>query len=382
MTSLKLPDNPKFSSGPCSKIPNWDSSFLNNAVLGRSHRAPICVKKIQELINETKLVLKIPKNYQVAIVGGSDTGAFEMAMWSLLGAKGINILSWDSFGRDWVTDVIDQLKIKNTKLIDAEYGCLPDVNKVDFNNDVIFTWNGTTAGVKVPNGDWIKDDRAGLTLCDATSAVLAMDISWNKLDVTTFSWQKVLGGEAQHGILVLSPRAIQRLEEYTPTWPIPKLFRLTNKGKFQEKIFKGSTINTPSMLCIEDALNSLRWVKSIGGLDAMIKRSQSNLNIIEKWIDKTNWVEFLANDKNIRSSTSICLKIVDPWFLKKEVSEQKNILKSYFDLLEEKEAAYDINHYPSAPLGIRIWGGGTIELSNIKLLLPWLDWAWKNLPKV
>ena len=382
MTSLKLPDNPKFSSGPCSKIPNWDSSFLNNAVLGRSHRATICVKKIQELINETKLILKIPESYQVAIVGGSDTGAFEMAMWSLLGAKGINILSWDSFGRDWVTDVIDQLKIKNTKLIDAEYGCLPDVNKVDFNNDVIFTWNGTTAGVKVPNGDWIKDDRAGLTLCDATSAVLAMDISWNKLDVTTFSWQKVLGGEAQHGILVLSPRAIQRLEEYTPTWPIPKLFRLTNKGNFQVKIFKGSTINTPSMLCIEDALNSLRWVKSIGGLDAMIKRSQSNLYIIEKWIDKTNWVEFLANDKNIRSSTSICLKIVDPWFLKKEVSEQKNILKSYFDLLEEKEAAYDINHYPSAPLGIRIWGGGTIELSNIKLLLPWLDWAWKNLPKV
>ena len=382
MTSLKLPDNPKFSSGPCSKIPNWDSSFLNNAVLGRSHRAPICVKKIQELINETKLILKIPESYQVAIVGGSDTGAFEMAMWSLLGAKGINILSWDSFGRDWVTDVIDQLKIKDTKLIEAEYGYLPDINKVDFNNDVIFTWNGTTAGVKVPNGDWIKDDREGLTLCDATSAVLAMDISWNKLDVTTFSWQKVLGGEAQHGILVLSPRAIQRLEEYTPTWPIPKLFRLTNKGKFQEKIFKGSTINTPSMLCIEDALNSLRWVKSIGGLDAMIKRSQSNLYIIEKWIDKTNWVEFLANDKNIRSSTSICLKIVDPWFLEKEVSEQKNILKSYFNLLEEKEAAYDINHYPSAPLGIRIWGGGTIELSNIKLLLPWLDWAWKNLPKV
>ena len=382
MTSLKLPDNPKFSSGPCSKIPNWDSSFLNNAVLGRSHRAPICVKKIQELINETKLVLKIPKNYQVAIVGGSDTGAFEMAMWSLLGAKGINILSWDSFGRDWVTDVIDQLKIKDTKLIEAEYGYLPDINKVDFNNDVIFTWNGTTAGVKVPNGDWIKDDREGLTLCDATSAVLAMDISWNKLDVTTFSWQKVLGGEAQHGILVLSPRAIQRLEEYTPTWPIPKLFRLTNKGKFQEKIFKGSTINTPSMLCIEDALNSLRWVKSIGGLDAMIKRSQSNLYVIEKWIDQTNWVEFLAKDKNIRSSTSICLKIVDPWFLGKEVSEQKNILKSYFDLLEEKEAAYDINHYPSAPLGIRIWGGGTIELSNIKLLLPWLDWAWKNLPRV
>ena len=304
-----------------------------------------------------------------------------MAMWSLLGAKGIDILAWDSFGRDWVTDVIDQLQIKNTKLIDADYGSLPDVNEVNFDNDVIFTWNGTTAGVKVPNGDWIKDSRSGLTLCDATSAVLAMDISWRKLDVTTFSWQKVLGGEAQHGILVLSPRAIQRLEKYTPSWPIPKLFRLTNKGIFQEKIFKGSTINTPSMLCIEDALNSLRWVKSIGGLDAMIKRSQSNLEIIEKWVNETNWIAFLANDQEIRSSTSICLKIIDPWFMDQNITNQQNILKSFFSILEEKGAAYDINHYPSAPLGIRIWGGGTIDKSNIKLLLPWLDWAWKNLPK-
>ena len=381
MNALKLPSNPKFSSGPCSKIPNWEASFLNNAILGRSHRAPICVNKIQELINETKSILKIPKNYEVAIVGGSDTGAFEMAMWSLLGAKGIDILAWDSFGRDWVTDVIDQLQIKNTKLIDADYGSLPDVNEVNFDNDVIFTWNGTTAGVKVPNGDWIKDSRSGLTLCDATSAVLAMDISWSKLDVTTFSWQKVLGGEAQHGILVLSPRAIQRLEKYTPSWPIPKLFRLTNKGIFQEKIFKGSTINTPSMLCIEDALNSLRWVKSIGGLDAMIKRSQSNLEIIEKWVNETNWIAFLANDQEIRSSTSICLKIIDPWFMDQNITNQQNILKSFFSILEEKGAAYDINHYPSAPLGIRIWGGGTIDKFNIKLLLPWLDWAWKNLPK-
>ena len=381
MNSLKLPNNPKFSSGPCSKIPNWEASFLNNAILGRSHRAPICVSKIQELINETKSILKIPKNYEVAIVGGSDTGAFEMAMWSLLGAKGINILAWDSFGRDWVTDVIDQLQIKNTKVIDADYGSLPDVNEVNFDNDIIFTWNGTTAGVKVPNGDWIKDSRSGLTLCDATSAVLAMDVSWSKLDVTTFSWQKVLGGEAQHGILVLSPRAIQRLEKYTPSWPIPKLFRLTNKGIFQEKIFKGSTINTPSMLCIEDALNSLRWVKSIGGLDAMIKRSQSNLEIIEKWVNETNWIAFLANDQEIRSSTSICLKIIDPWFMDQNITNQQNILKSFFSILEKKGAAYDINHYPSAPLGIRIWGGGTIDKSNIKLLLPWLDWAWKNLPK-
>ena len=245
-----------------------------------------------------------------------------------------------------------------------------------------FTWNGTTAGVKVPNGDWIKDDRKGLTLCDATSAVLAMDIAWNKLDVTTFSWQKVLGGEAQHGILVLSPRAIKRLEEYKPTWPIPKLFRLANKGKFQAKIFQGSTINTPSMLCIEDALNSLKWVKSIGGLYEMIKRSKSNLDVIEEWVKKTNWVAFLANDVESRSSTSICLKIKDPWFLDKDIAEQKNIIKSFFSMLEEKEAAYDINHYPSAPLGIRIWGGGTIEQSNIKLLLPWLDWAWSNLSKV
>ena len=382
MNSLKLPANPKFSSGPCSKIPNWEASFLNNAILGRSHRSPICVSRIQELISETKSILKIPKDYEVAIVGGSDTGAFEMAMWSLLGEKGIDILAWDSFGRDWVTDVVDQLQIKNTNLIDADYGFLPDLRKVNFNNDVIFTWNGTTAGVKVPNGDWIRDDRKGLTLCDATSAVLAMDIAWDKLDVTTFSWQKVLGGEAQHGILVLSPRAIKRLEEYKPTWPIPKLFRLANKGKFQAKIFQGSTINTPSMLCIEDALNSLKWVKSIGGLYEMIKRSKSNLDVIEEWVKKTNWVAFLANDIESRSSTSICLKIKDPWFLDKDIAEQKNIIKSFFSILEEKEAAYDINHYPSAPLGIRIWGGGTIEQSNIKLLLPWLDWAWSNLSKV
>ena len=381
MNSLKLPNNPKFSSGPCAKIPNWNASFLNNALLGRSHRAPVSVKRIQELINMTKSILNIPNNYHVAIVGGSDTGAFEMAMWSLLGKNGVDILAWDSFGRDWVSDIIEQLQIKNTKLIDADYGYLPDLEKVNFNNDVVFTWNGTTAGVKVPNGDWIDENRSGLTLCDATSAVLAMDLPWSKLDVTTFSWQKVLGGEAQHGILVLSPRAVERLESYKPSWPIPKLFRLTSKGKFQSKIFNGSTINTPSMLCIEDAIHSLKWVDSIGGANTMIKRSLSNLQVIEKWESKTNWIEFLAKNKDIRSSTSICLKIIDPWFLKLSTDNKKEILQRFFSLLEEKEAAYDINHYPSAPPGIRIWGGGTVETSNIELLLPWLDWAWEYIEK-
>ena len=379
MNSLELPKNPKFSSGPCAKIPNWNASFLNNALVGRSHRAPVSVKRIQKLIDKTKKILNIPQNFHVAIIGGSDTGAFEMAMWSLLGKKGIDILAWDSFGRDWVTDVIDQLQIKNTRLIEADYGFLPDIEKVNFDNDVIFTWNGTTAGVRIPNGNWIDEDRSGLTLCDATSAVLAMDIPWRKLDVTTFSWQKVLGGEAQHGILVLSPRAVERLENYEPSWPIPKLFRLAHKGKFLSKIFKGSTINTPSMLCIEDAINSLNWVDSIGGLNAMVDRSLANLEIVEKWESKTNWVEFLANKKDIRSSTSICLKIIDPWFIKLDADNKKETLQKFFSLLEEKGAAYDINHYPSAPPGIRIWGGGTIEKSNIELLLPWLDWAWKNI---
>ena len=381
MNSLKLPNNPKFSSGPCAKIPNWDASFLNKALLGRSHRAPVSVKRIQELLNMTKSILNIPNNYHVAIVGGSDTGAFEMSMWSLLGKNGVDILAWDSFGRDWVTDIIEQLQIKNTKLIDADYGYLPDLEKVNFNNDVVFTWNGTTAGVKVPNGDWIDENRSGLTLCDATSAVLAMDLPWSKLDVTTFSWQKVLGGEAQHGIIVLSPRAVERLESYKPSWPIPKLFRLTSKGKFQSKIFNGSTINTPSMLCIEDAIHSLKWVDSIGGANTMIKRSLSNLQVIEKWESKTNWIEFLAKNKDTRSSTSICLKIIDPWFLKLSTDNKKEILQRFFSLLEEKEAAYDINHYPSAPPGIRIWGGGTVETSNIELLLPWLDWAWEYIEK-
>ena len=381
MNSLKLPNNPKFSSGPCSKIPNWDASFLNDALLGRSHRAPVSVERIQKLLNMTKSILNIPEDYHVAIVGGSDTGAFEMAMWSLLGKKGVDILAWDSFGRDWVTDVIHQLKIKDTRLIEADYGFMANLQEVNFDKDVIFTWNGTTAGVRVPNGDWINHDRLGLTLCDATSAVLAMDLPWDKLDATTFSWQKVLGGEAQHGILVLSPRAVKRLESHTPAWPIPKLFRLTNKGIFQSKIFNGSTINTPSMLCIEDAIHSLQWVDNLGGASSMIERSLSNLKVIEEWEAKTKWIEFLAQDKDIRSSTSICLKIVDPWFTQLDKDKKKEVLKNFFFELENKKAAYDINHYPSAPPGIRIWGGGTVEKKDIELLLPWLDWAWKNIKK-
>ena len=379
MPSLTIPNNPNFSSGPCTKRPGWTSNVLNHALLGRSHRSSESLKKIQKVISETKEILNIPSNYLLAIVGGSDTGAFEMAMWSLLGAKSIDILAWESFGRDWVKDVIDQLQINNNRLIDADYGEISDLSSVNFNNDVIFTWNGTTSGVKVPNGDWISSNRSGLTFCDATSAVFAMNIPWDKLDVTSFSWQKVLGGEAQHGMLVLSNNALQRLEKHIPKWPIPKLFRLADKGKVQNKIFNGSTINTPSMMCIEDVLDSLRWVKKIGGLDSMIQRSENNLKIIENWVKEKDWIEFLASDPSIRSSTSICLKIKDKWFLEKNEEEKKSILKSFHKILESNKVAYDINSYGSAPLGLRIWGGGTIEQKDIELLLPWIDWTWEEI---
>ena len=379
MPSLKLPNNPNFSSGPCAKRPGWNGKFIDKALLGKSHRNTESVLRIQTVIKNIKSLLNIPNEYEVGIVGGSDTGAFEMALWSLLGYKPINILAWESFGRDWIKDVINQLQIKDTKVIEADYGYLPDLSSVNFNNDVIFTWNGTTSGVKVPNGKWIRNDRSGLTFCDATSAVFAMDLPWNKLDVTSFSWQKVLGGEAQHGVLILSPRAIKRLEKYIPKWPIPKLFRLASEGKVQNKIFSGSTINTPSMLCIEDALDSLNWIKKIGGLKIMIERSQNNLKVVENWVKNNNWIDFLANLPEIRSSTSICLKITDDWFLNKEKNKQKDILTSFHKLLEKNNAAYDINSYSSAPMGIRIWGGGTVQKNDIELLLPWIDWAWEKI---
>jgi len=381
MSSLSIPNNPNFSSGPCAKRPGWTNNVLDHALLGRSHRSSDSLKKIQKVIKETKNILRIPNNYLLAIVGGSDTGAFEMAMWSLLGAKPIDILAWESFGRDWVKDVIDQLQIKNSRVIDADYGKIPDLSSVNFNNDVIFTWNGTTSGVKVPDGNWINTNRSGLTFCDATSAVFAMDIPWKKLDVTSFSWQKVLGSEAQHGMLVLSNNALKRLETHIPKWPIPKLFRLAEKGKVKSQIFNGSTINTPSMLCIEDVLDSLTWVKEIGGLRSMIKRSKNNLKVIENWVKKKNWIEFLASDPSTRSSTSICLKIQDKWFLNKNDEDKKSILKSFHKILESKKIAYDINSYGSAPLGIRIWGGGTIEKKDIELLLPWIDWTWEEIKK-
>ena len=378
MSSLELPSNPNFSSGPCAKRPGWKISVLNKALVGRSHRSKESVKKIQKILTELRSILVIPKDYEVALVGGSDTGAFEMAMWNLLGYKSVEVLAWESFGKDWILDIVEQLKIKDAKLIQSDYGQLPDLKNINFENDVVFTWNGTTSGVKVPNGNWIPDTRKGLTLCDATSAVLAMSLPWKKLDVVTFSWQKVLGGEAQHGILVMSKRAIDRLKIYNPPWPIPKLFRITKGGKLQKKIFQGNTINTPSLICIEDAIDALNWVKKIGGLNEMINRSINNLKIIEIWVSNTNWIDFVAEKKETRSSTSICLKIVDPWFKSLSNEDKITIIQFISENLAKNKVAYDINSYPSAPSGIRIWGGGTIEKKNIELLLPWLDWVWKK----
>ena len=378
MPSLELPGNPNFSSGPCAKRPGWKISVLNKALVGRSHRSKESVKKIQKILTELRSILVIPKDYEVALVGGSDTGAFEMAMWNLLGYKSVEVLAWESFGKDWILDIVEQLKIKDAKLIQSDYGQLPDLKNINFENDVVFTWNGTTSGVKIPNGNWIPDTRKGLTLCDATSAVLAMNLPWKKLDVVTFSWQKVLGGEAQHGILVMSKRAIDRLKIYNPPWPIPKLFRITKEGKLQKKIFQGNTINTPSLICIEDAIDALNWVKKIGGLNEMINRSINNLKIIEIWVSNTKWIDFVAEKKETRSSTSICLKIVDPWFKSLSNEDKINIVQFISENLAKNRVAYDINSYPSAPSGIRIWGGGTIEKKNIELLLPWLDWVWKK----
>ena len=378
MPSLELPGNPNFSSGPCAKRPGWKISVLKKALVGRSHRSKESVKKIQKILTELLSILVIPKDYEVALVGGSDTGAFEMAMWNLLGYKSVEVLAWESFGKDWILDIVEQLKIKDAKLIQSDYGQLPDLKNINFENDVVFTWNGTTSGVKVPNGNWIPDTRKGLTLCDATSAVLAMSLPWKKLDVVTFSWQKVLGGEAQHGILVMSKRAIDRLKIYNPPWPIPKLFRITKEGKLQKKIFQGNTINTPSLICIEDAIDALNWVKKIGGLNEMINRSINNLKIIEIWVSNTKWIDFVAEKKETRSSTSICLKIVDPWFKSLSNEDKITIIQFISENLAKNKVAYDINSYPSAPSGIRIWGGGTIEKKNIELLLPWLDWVWQK----
>lgn len=369
------PSNPKFSSGPCAKRPGWSLQNLDDAWLGRSHRAGGGKKKLKEVIDRHVDLLGIPEGYRCAIVPASDTGAVEMAMWNLLGERGVEMLGWESFGLDWCKDVQDQLKLDDVNYHKADYGQLPDLSKVDTDRDVVFTWNGTTSGVRVPNADWIKDDRKGLTICDATSAVFAYDLPWEKLDVVTWSWQKVLGSEAAHGMLVLSPRAAQRLQEFTPDRALPKIFRLTKGDKIIEGAFVGETLNTPSMLATEDCLDALKWVESVGGLEATIKRSQNTFDAINKWVEKTDWVDFLAEEVNTRSITSICLKIIDPDFAEKDDEQQSAFVKNMVKMLEEEEAAFDINGYRAAPAGLRIWGGATVDSDDVEKLLPWLDWA-------
>ena len=372
------PDNPNFSSGPCAKRPGWTIDKLKNSLLGRSHRAIECKKKLKEVITLSKSILNLPDDYHVGIMPASDTGALEAALWCLLGNRGIDILAWENFGRDWVLDIVEELKIDDKNIYLAPYGELPDLNKVDFSRDIIFTWNGTTSGTKVPNGNWIPDKREGLTICDATSAVFAMNIDYHKCDVITWSWQKVLGGEAAHGMIALSPRAVERLENHRPSWPIPKIFRMASKKKFLSGIFEGSTINTPSMLCVEDALDALNWAKDIGGLKTLIERSNMSFNIIENWINKTNWIDFLSKDYKTRSNTSITFKIIEKWFLEKDEKTQREIMKEILTKLSNQKIAYDINGYPKAPPSFRVWGGGTVEPDNIKKLLPWIDWAYNE----
>jgi phosphoserine aminotransferase len=368
------PACPNFSSGPCAKRPGWSLAGLGGAALGRSHRAKVGKEKLQAVIERSKSVLGMPKDWRLGIVAGSDTGAVEMAMWSLLGGRGVDMLAWESFGDGWITDVTKQLKL-DARTLKADYGQISDLGAVNFDNDVVFTWNGTTSGVRVPDGNWIPDDRKGVVICDATSAVFAMDLAWDKLDVVTWSWQKVLGGEGGHGMLALSPRAVERLQGYTPPWPMPKLFRMTKKGKLDEEIFQGSTINTPSMLCVEDALDALAWAEGVGNVKGLIARSEGNLSAIAKWVDSSKTFAFLAGDAKFRSCTSICLKIVDPWFEALDADARAAAVKKMCSALEKEGVAYDIAGYRDAPPGLRIWGGATVERSDIEALLPWLDWA-------
>jgi phosphoserine aminotransferase len=369
------PRVPNFSSGPCAKRPGWKLENLNNALLGRSHRSKPGKAKLKRAIDLTREVLKVPADYRIGIVPASDTGAVEMALWSLLGPRPVDLLAWESFGEGWVTDVAKQLKLKDARVLKSPYGELPDLKQVDFSHDVVFTWNGTTSGVRVPNGDWIPANREGLTICDATSAAFAQDLAFDKLDVVTFSWQKALGSEAAHGMLIHSPRAVARLESHTPSWPMPKLFRMTKGGKLNEGIFVGETINTPSMLCVEDYLDALEWAKSIGGLPALMSRANKNLAAIEAWVAKTPWAEFLARDKASRSNTSVCIAITDPSVAALAPDAQAAFIKSMDSALEKENAAYDTAGHRDAPPHIRIWAGATIETSDLEALFPWLDWA-------
>ena len=379
MTTIAKPDlrpaNPRFSSGPCTKHPGWSLDGLKGALLGRNHRQPETKARLELALTRTSELLKLPPDYLVALVPASDTGAVEMALWSLLGPRGVDVLAWEAFSRDWVTDIVEQLKLTDVRALLAAYGDLPDLTQVDFDRDVVFAWNGTTSGVRVPDGDWIADGRKGLTICDATSAVFAQRIDWGKLDVATFSWQKVLGGEAQHGMLILSPRAVARLESYTPPWPLPKLFRMTRDGKLMRELFEGSTINTPSMLCLEDYLDALDWVDSVGGVEGTIDRSDANLRIIAEWVARTPWVDFLARVPQTRSNTSVCLKLIDPEVQALPPEMREEFPRRMTALLDAENAAKDIASYRDAPPGLRIWSGATVESSDIEALLPWLDWA-------
>ena len=370
------PANPNFSSGPCAKRPGWSVDVLRPALLGRSHRSPEGKARLNEVIERTRAILGIPQDYRIGIVPASDTGAVEMAMWSMLGARPVDMLAWESFGKGWVTDAAKYLKLDDMRLIEAPYGALPDLGLADPAHDIVFTWNGTTSGVRVPGGDWIDSRRGGLTLCDATSAVFAMDLPWDRLDVTTWSWQKALGGEAQHGMLVLSPRAVERLESYQPPWPLPKLFRLTKNGALLEGVFEGETINTPSMLCVEDALDALRWAEGIGGLPAMIARSEANLAAMAGWVEDSAEFRFLAEDPAIRSCTSICLVFADPEVAGLPEAVQRDFAKSIAGLLAAEGVAFDIAAYRDTPPGLRVCGGSTVETADISALLPWLDWAY------
>ena len=368
MKPTQKPANPNFSSGPCSKRPGYDVATLDLSTLGRSHRAAVGKAALKRVCIETAEVLGLPEGYRVGVVPASDTGAVEMALWSLLGSRPVDVLSWESFGQGWLSDILKQLKLDEVNNYGADYGLLPDLTQANSDNDIVFTWNGTTSGVKVPNGDWIADDRQGLTICDATSAVFAMEMPWEKLDVVTFSWQKVLGGEGAHGMLILSPRAVERLESYTPPWPLPKIFRLTKGGKLIEGIFTGATINTPSMLCVADYLDALDWVKSLGGSEATIKKSEANLNVVKQFVAENDWISFLAEDATTLSNTSICLT------LDLDADKVKQVAK----LLEQEGVAYDVGAYRDAPAGLRIWGGATVESSDLEALMPWIGWAYQQ----
>lgn len=376
---INKPNNPQFSSGPTTKNPDWSFDKLSNAVLGRSHRSAVGKARLKEAIDKARTLLSIPDNYRVGIVPASDTGAVEMAMWNLLGACGTDVFAWESFGKGWVTDAVKHLKLDDLRVFEAEYGELPDLSQAQPTRDIVFTWNGTTSGVKVPNADWISDERAGLTICDATSAAYAMELPWDKLDVTTWSWQKVMGSEAAHGMIVLSPRAVKRMQSYTPAWPLPKIFRLTKGNELIEGIFSGATINTPSMLCVEDVIQAHEWAESIGGLTQLIANSQANLSATETWVSQTEWVEFLVADKQLRSNTSLCLKITDDWFAAQSKEAQWATVKTLCKLLEEEEVAYDIAAYRDAPPGLRLWGGATVQTTDLEALFPWIEWAYATI---